>query len=270
MHTKRWITGLVALPFLIFFIHQGGIWLFVLVAAAAELGLWEYYRIILGEDEKITSSLPLIGFCAAFLILYAAHRNAPDLMVTALAFNLLAGALIVVLRFGTAPDILKTLTKQILGVTYIPLLLAFLLLIRHSTDGIVWLYFTLAIVFAGDVSALYVGSALGRHKLSPAVSPGKTVEGSLGGLVANLGIGCLIKLFFLPALPWPQTLLFCLLIGAAGQVGDLFESVMKRSSQVKDSGGLLPGHGGILDRIDALLFAAPIAYLFKIHIFKIF
>ena len=125
----------------------------------------------------------------------------------------------------------------------------------------------LAIVFAGDISALYVGSAFGRHKLSPAVSPGKTIEGSLGGLAANLGVGCLIKLFFLPALNWPQTLLFCLMIGAAGQLGDLFESVLKRSSQVKDSGGLLPGHGGILDRIDALLFAAPIAYLFKIHMF---
>ena len=267
MHTKRWITGLVALPFLIFFIHQGGIWLFMLVVVAAELGLWEYYRIILGEDEKVTSGLPLLGFCTAVLVPYAAYRNAPELMVSALAFNLLAGGLLVVLRFGAVPNILKSLSKQILGVTYIPLFLAFLLLIRNSSDGIVWLYFILAIVFAGDISALYVGSAVGRHKLSPAVSPGKTIEGSLGGLAANLGVGCLIKLFFLPALPWPQTLLFCLLIGAAGQAGDLFESVMKRSSQVKDSGSLLPGHGGILDRIDALLFAAPIAYLFKIHIF---
>lgn len=267
MHKKRWITGLVALPFLLFFIHQGGIWLFVLVTAAAELGLWEYYRIMLREDEKMTSGLPLIGFCAAFLILYTAYLNAPDLMVAALACNLLAGALIVVLRFGTTPNIIKTMTKQILGVIYIPLFLAYLLLIRNSANGALWLYFILAIVFAGDISALYVGSAFGRHKLSPAVSPGKTVEGSLGGLVANLSVGGLIKLFFLPALTWPQTILFCLLIGAAGQFGDLFESAMKRSSQVKDSGGLLPGHGGILDRIDALLFAAPIAYLFEIHIF---
>jgi len=267
MHKKRWITGLVASPFLIFFIQQGGIWLFMLVVAAAELGLWEYYRIMRGEDEKIVSGLPVIGFCSVVLVLYAAYRNAPDLMAIALAFNLLACALLVILKFGTAPNMIKSLAKQVLGVTYIPFFLAFLILIRNSTDGIVWVYFLLVIVFAGDISALYVGSAIGRHKLSPAVSPGKTIEGSLGGLAANLVVGCLVKLFFLPALNWPQTVLFCILIGAAGQVGDLFESVLKRSSQVKDSGGLLPGHGGILDRIDALLFAAPIAYLFKIHIF---
>ena len=267
MHTKRWITGLVALPFLIYFIYRGGLWLFLLVSAAGLLGLWEYYRIILKAEERIASGLPVIGFGSVTLILYAAHRNAPDLVATALAVNLLAGGLFVVLRFGNTPTIVKTLGKQVLGVTYISLFLAFLILIRNSADGAVWLYFLLAVVFAGDISALYVGSAIGRHKLSPAVSPGKTIEGSLGGLAANLVVGCLAKLIFLPDLPWPQTILFCLLIGAAGQVGDLFESVLKRSSQVKDSGGLLPGHGGILDRIDALLFAAPIAYLFKIHIF---
>lgn len=267
MHKKRWITGLIAVPFLIFFIHEGGKWLFMLVLAAAELGLWEYFRIIHGEDERIISGLPIIGFFSVGFILFAAFRNAPDLIGVALAFNLLASALFVVLRFGSEPHILKPLTKQVLGIIYIPLLLSFLLLIRQTTDGVIWIYFLLAIVFAGDISALYVGSAFGRHKLSPSVSPGKTIEGSFGGLAANVVVGCLIKLFFLPTLSWPQTLLFCLVIGVAGQIGDLFESVLKRSSQVKDSSNLLPGHGGILDRIDALLFAAPIAYLFKIHIF---
>jgi phosphatidate cytidylyltransferase len=267
MHKKRWITGLVAVPFLVFFIQQGGVWLFMLVVAAAELGLWEYYRIILGEDESIFSGLPLIGFGSVLVVLFAAYKNTPDLMAAALALNLAAGGAFVVLRFGRRPNILNFLPKQILGVTYISLFLGFLILIRNSADGVVWLYFLLAVVFAGDVSALYVGSAFGRRKLSPSVSPGKTIEGSLGGLAANLAVGLLIKLLFLPGLHWPQAILFCILVGAAGQVGDLFESVLKRSSKVKDSGGLLPGHGGILDRIDALLFAAPIAYLFKIHIF---
>lgn len=267
MHKKRWITGLVAVPFLVFFIQQGGVWLFLLVVAAAELGLWEYYRIILGKGERIFSGLPLIGIGSVFLVLFAAYRNSPDLMAAALALNLTAGGLFVVLRFGRTPNIVNFLPKQILGVTYISLFLGLLILIRNSAEGVVWLYFLIAVVFAGDISALYVGSAVGRHKLSPSVSPGKTVEGSIGGLAANLAIGLLIKLFFLPGLNWPQTILFCILTGAAGQVGDLFESVLKRSSKVKDSGGLLPGHGGILDRIDALLFATPVAYLFKIHIF---
>jgi phosphatidate cytidylyltransferase len=267
MHKKRWITGLIAVPFLIFFIQKGGVWLFLLAAVAAELGLWEYYRIIFEEEERIASGLPIIGFFSVVFILFAAFKNAPDLVAVALAFNFLVSALFVILRFGTVPLVLKALMKQILGISYIPFFLSFLLLIHNSKDGIIWVYFLLAIIFAGDISALYIGSAYGRHKLSPSVSPGKTIEGSLGGLAANLFVGCLIKLIFLPNLSWPQTLLFCLAIGLAGQVGDLFESVLKRSSQVKDSSSLLPGHGGILDRIDALLFAAPIAYFFKIHMF---
>jgi phosphatidate cytidylyltransferase len=97
---------------------------------------------------------------------------------------------------------------------------------------------------------------LGRHKLSPAISPGKTIEGAIGGLVANLVIGAIGKFFFLPGLPWGTALLFFITVGIAGQVGDLFESELKRSSNIKDSSGILPGHGGILDRIDALLFAS--------------
>jgi phosphatidate cytidylyltransferase len=118
-------------------------------------------------------------------------------------------------------------------------------------------------VFIGDTGAYYLGSYFGQHKLCPAVSPNKTIEGSLGGLAASLGSGALIKHFFLPLLPWGLSLLFFLSISIAGQVGDLFESQIKRVAHIKDSGAILPGHGGVLDRIDALLFAAPVAYIFK-------
>ena len=263
MYLKRWITGLIALPFLFFFIYRGGMWFFLLVAAAAELGLWEYFRIVLKQEEKIFSTLPLLGFLTAAGLLWAAFKGVPDLMAAVLAFNLMAGGLLTVLQFGTLPE---TLAKQTLGIAYVPLFVSFLVLIRNGSDGMGWIFFLLFIVFAGDTSALYVGSFYGRHKLSPAVSPGKTIEGSLGGLAANLIFGALAKVLFLPGLTWPQTLLCSLLIGAAGQVGDLFESMLKRSSKVKDSGALLPGHGGILDRIDALLFAAPVAYFLKVFI----
>jgi len=108
-----------------------------------------------------------------------------------------------------------------------------------------------------------LGSYFGQHKLCPTVSPKKTIEGALGGLAASLGSGALIKHFFLPLLPWGLSLLFFLSINIAGQVGDLFESQIKRVAHIKDSGAILPGHGGVLDRIDALLFAAPVAYIFK-------
>ena len=114
---------------------------------------------------------------------------------------------------------------------------------------------------------MYAGSFLGKHKLCPAVSPGKTIEGSVGGLIANLGAGAIFKYFFLPAYSWGLSLLFFISVGIAGQIGDLFESELKRSAGIKDSGGILPGHGGILDRIDALLFAAPVAWFFKEYLF---
>jgi len=117
--------------------------------------------------------------------------------------------------------------------------------------------------FSGDIGALYVGTFLGRHKLCPSVSPKKTIEGALGGLAANLMIGLTVKAFFLPSLSWGHAILLILLIGIAGQIGDLFESILKRTAGIKDSGGILPGHGGMLDRIDALLFAGPVAWIFK-------
>jgi phosphatidate cytidylyltransferase len=157
--------------------------------------------------------------------------------------------------------------RQLQGTVYIPVLLSFLILIRAGDVGMTWIFFVLAIVFAGDTSAYYVGSYWGRHKLSPAISPGKTIEGSLGGLAANLAVGAIGKALFFPGLSWATSILFFLAVGAAGQMGDLFESEMKRFSGIKDSSSLLPGHGGILDRIDALLFASPVAYVFVRFIF---
>lgn len=118
-------------------------------------------------------------------------------------------------------------------------------------------------MFAGDIGALYAGTYLGRHKLCPSVSPGKTIEGSLGGLAGNVVVGAAIKLIFFPRLLWGESILFFLILGVVGQIGDLYESEFKRAAGVKDSGVILPGHGGLLDRIDALLFALPVAYFFK-------
>jgi phosphatidate cytidylyltransferase len=111
-----------------------------------------------------------------------------------------------------------------------------------------------------------VGSYLGKRKLCPNISPHKTIEGSLGGLGANLLIGSLVKHLYFAEMSWVLCIVMFLCIGFVGQVGDLFASVLKRSADIKDSGSLLPGHGGILDRIDALMFAAPVAFLFREYI----
>jgi phosphatidate cytidylyltransferase len=268
MHLKRWITGLIALPFLIFLVYKGGVLFTILISIAGLVALWEYYRLVFdGGVNPITNIILLWGYGINFAIIGATFFVGADLSVSIIGLNLLVVALISLFQFKTDQTVLDMVIKQLQGIIYIPVLLSFLILIREGSSGMIWVYVLLAVIFAGDTGAYYVGSYLGRHKLSPAVSPGKTIEGSIGGLAANLVVGSVGKTFFLSGLPWGLSLLFFLSVGIAGQVGDLFESELKRSSGIKDSGGILPGHGGILDRIDALLFAAPVAYIFIRFIF---
>ena len=264
MHLKRWITALTALPFLIFLICKGREEFAVLAGIVCFLALCEYFRIVFNSKGKAISGLILLlGLVMGEAVILAAYRNSVDLISGLIAFNLILSALFSLTQFKSDPFILENTAKQIQGIIYIPLLLSFLVLIRNGSDGMAWIFLILFVVFGGDIGAFYAGTYLGRHKLCPSVSPGKTIEGSVGGFAANICMGSIFKFFFLPALPWVPCILFFLCAGAAGQVGDLFESEFKRFSGVKDSGFILPGHGGILDRIDALLFAAPVAYFFK-------
>jgi phosphatidate cytidylyltransferase len=268
VHLKRWITGLVALPFLIFLIYYGGIPFLLLIILACICSLWEYYRIVFNAEHQSVSSVILWwGYCVSLLILGLSHYSGLSSVVLVIAFNLVIIGLFSVFIYKSNPQVGDIIQKQVQGIVYIPLLLSFLVMIRRGPDGMTWIFILLAIIFAGDISAYYVGSYLGRHKLNPAVSPGKTIEGALGGVAGNLLAGAVGILFFLPTLAWPTGIVFFLMVGIAGQVGDLFESELKRSSSIKDSSNLLPGHGGFLDRIDALLFASPVAYLFKMYIF---
>jgi phosphatidate cytidylyltransferase len=263
MHLKRWITGLSALPILIFLVYKGGVFFVSLVNAASLVALWEYYRIVAPGKAKTSSGVILwwgYGICCATI--WAAYGAGAELILGLIALNLVTIALISMFRFKTDRAVLDVITRQLQGILYIPVALGFLVLIREGHSGTIWIFLLLAIIFAGDTSAFYVGSYWGRHKLCPAISPGKTIEGAIGGLTANLVVGVIGKAFFLPDPPWSLSILFFLAVGIAGQLGDLFESEMKRSSNIKDSSNILPGHGGILDRIDALLFASPVAYVF--------
>jgi len=267
VHLKRWITGLSALPFLIFLVYIGGFPFIILVGFACVCSLWEYYRIVFNADGEILYGVVVWwGYIVGLAVIVAAHIANSDSVLVVLALDLVIVGLMSMFLYKSNPSIVNVIPKQVQGIVYIPLLLSFLVSIRRDPDGMTWVFLLLAIIFAGDISAYYVGSNLGRHKLNPAISPGKTVEGAVGGLAGNLLVGSIGKFFFLPALSWGPAVLFFLAVGLAGQVGDLFESEFKRSSKIKDSGGILPGHGGFLDRIDALLFASPVAYLFKVYI----
>ncbi len=265
-HIKRWITGLLALPILVFWLGWGSPLMFAfLIAIVCMLALFEYFRITLDAKNEKNNRLHLeiLGYTSGLSIILASYLSASTLVVVVLSVNLLLAGFFLLYSFKTDPSIVMPVAMQVQGVIYIPVLISFLVLIRNGEDGILWIFFLLAVVFAGDIGAYYVGSYLGGRKLCPSVSPKKTWEGSVGGITANILIGGIIKSFFMPSLSWAICIVMCVSIGLSGQIGDLFESALKRAAQVKDSGVILPGHGGMLDRIDALLFTAPVAFIFK-------
>ncbi len=254
----------------------------IFICMVCILALMEYFRIALlqAESKKLKAQsskqeaqsskgkiIQLSAFIIGPMIIWAAYKNSFDIIFGLIILNLILSGLISLRYFKTNPSVVELIAKQVLGIIYIPLFLSCMVLIRNDVDGIAWIFFLLTLVFAGDTGAFYVGRLFGKHKLCPAVSPGKTIEGAIGGLAATLGAGLIFINCFLKSLSLGPGILFFLSIGVVGQVGDLFESEIKRYADVKDSGSILPGHGGILDRIDALLFAAPVAFFFKEYIF---
>ena len=150
----------------------------------------------------------------------------------------------------------------VIGVLYTGLLLPHFYWLRLLPDGPQWVTFVIAIGMGGDSGGYFVGHAFGRHKLIPHVSPGKTVEGAAGIVFFSLLVGVIGKLVFFPARGWGEMLILSLVMAVVGQLGDLGESVMKRTFGAKESGWIFPGHGGVLDRIDSLLFPLALVYYY--------
>jgi phosphatidate cytidylyltransferase len=266
MHLKRWITAVIAVPLVILLILKGGQTLFSLtVAVITILTLIEYFNIAFHtHDPKVPHYFHVWACICGASVVAAVHYHHLGSVSAILSLHLIGCGLLAVKRFKFTQDAPIVAIKTVFGTFYISVLFSFLVVLRNSGDGIFWASLLLWVIAWGDIGAYYVGSYLGRHKLCPAVSPKKTVEGALGGLAANLiAVWSFNLLFASKPLPLIGLAAYALLVGGAGQVGDLFESLFKRTAGIKDSGGILPGHGGFLDRIDALLFGAPVAFLVK-------
>jgi len=262
---------------LILLILKGSPFLFTsFVFLVALLGLAEYYRMALPE-RKIEAALASLAGAALPVILsnplhstslflgFGANSFASPLVVLTVLF--LSGAVRILFSVRDIRQSAAEIALLVMGIMYVPLMLTHLVWLRALPDGIAWLFLMLVIVMSGDTAAYYVGSAIGKRKLYPVVSPNKSVEGALGGLCGSL-LGTLIaKGTFFPGLSLGDCIVTALVIGMLGQVGDLFESMLKRSFGVKDSGALIPGHGGILDRLDSILFAAPATYYYALFVF---
>lgn len=263
MHKQRIITSLVALPLLIAIICLGGPFLFsVLAAVVGLIALYEYYGIWFNGAER-NRILEAAGYLSVPGLISAAYFSRMDIAVALVLANIFISTLVVVIYADKKGIVIQPIAGHLLGLCYVPASLCFFVTIRGADNGIAWLFLTLFIVFASDTGAYYAGTYYGKHKLCPAVSPGKTWEGFFGGLGLVVFIGFVFRYLFFTDIPVANFISLCIFTGLIAPVGDLFESMLKRVAGVKDSGKILPGHGGILDRIDALIFAAPALYSFK-------
>ena len=260
-HVKRWITGVIAVPILFGIIVYGSEVAFaVLIIAVSLAGMQEYNRMAFGAGMSGEKAQTMV---IALLILLTAVSGDFRLLSAVMSFAVMAVLILHLLRIRDREPDMSPVGKTILGLMYIPVLMSYFILIRKTPEGVLWIFFILVLAFSGDVAAYYVGKGMGKRKLLPHVSPGKTVEGTIG-LVAGSIIGCLLfRQLFFPLLPVAHAVILGLVGSVTGQLGDLCESAFKRAAGVKDSGALLPGHGGILDRLDCLMFIAPFVYYYQ-------
>ncbi|HKZ81946.1 MAG TPA: phosphatidate cytidylyltransferase [Pyrinomonadaceae bacterium] len=268
---RRIITAAVILPFLIASILVPWLeLLFVFLAAAAMvLALAEFWKLAMLRGMKPEMGGGYLASVALFLTFYYSDA-AGDLFIAKLVPVILivftAGTLIAFTIKGAPFDkLLASAGATILGVLYVVLLGGYLVAVRTAFSQNLaahLLSFFFLVIFGSDTGAYYVGRAFGKHKLAAAISPGKTWEGVFGGLAAALALATLAHFWFFRALPLKWALPLAVLMTIIGIAGDLTESALKRGSGSKDAATILPGHGGLLDRLDSLLFNAPVIYYF--------
>jgi len=271
----RILTAVVALPVLIASIvlpsyFPQTVWLFVIIAAIAlAAGLFEFYSLTKKLELKADAAVAYVGAVILFLtFLVDAPAKAPDLLLLVLSLFVIAVLISQAFRFRV--DFSKMLTGMgvtILGVLYVAFLGGFLVAARVGFGGHQYLsthllgYFFL-VLMGSDTGAYFIGRAVGKHKLAPKISPGKTWEGLIGGIVAAAAFAALATFWFFPELPYQYSIPLAVIMAIVGVLGDLAESAMKRGANAKDAASVLPGHGGFLDRLDSLLLNAPILYYF--------
>jgi phosphatidate cytidylyltransferase len=243
-------------------------WLFLLLYGSFLLFFWVMALVILiGAHEYTRMAFPEAS--TSFRAFFAVLALLPSLCVGFVPSLGLTGGLLlsflfltiyILYRYSQLQDALLFFSSAFFGLSYVGFLGAHLVLLRQLPEGSSWILVLTAITAGSDSGAYYSGRALGKHKLCPRVSPNKTVEGAIGGLVAGVVVAVFMTLLLRLQVNWLFLVPATILLTGVGIVGDLTESVIKRATGTKDSGTLLGAHGGVLDRVDSLLFAAPVLY----------
>ncbi len=265
----RIISAVILVPTVILVvIYAPPLYLLIGIGLTGTLCLYEYFGIIRALGIKVQ---PLFGYVALWILLLAFRQGRfPATSVAALV--MVAAFLSAMWRYQQPiRERALALMAELLGVFYFALFLYPALPIRYDFEnntGLEWTLLLLIVIWTGDTAALAAGKTLGKRPLAPLLSPKKTREGAIAGLLASIGIAAAVQHFLFTDLPMRDVLIASALIGIFGQLGDLAESMLKRAAGVKDSSQLIPGHGGVLDRIDSLLFAFPVLYFYLIQLYR--
>ena len=264
----RVITAAVGVPLVILAIWFGDPWPWfsLLIAAAALAGTYEFYHMANFDRRE---PLIYLGLLWALALVLSPHYMSPDVLPIVITATMLI-SLIWLLRRPSKERAFHNWAWTIVGALYVGWMLSYWLNLRGLEDGRNWVYLAMLTTFANDTGAFFIGRARGKHKLAPAISAAKTREGAIGGLMcAILGamvIATALNLISPFTFRYWQIILLGFLVGLFAQLGDLVESSLKRNMGVKESGNLLPGHGGMLDRFDSLIFVGAVVYYYVIWV----
>ena len=256
---KRIISGVIAIPLVLeIVLYSSPLLFFGFVATVVLVASYEYFSMI---SNMGIEGFPVEGGVLCFLLLLGFHLGSQSLIL----FVVLIPVILFATWFFRESDVkmaLDPIAYTFLGVFYTAGLGGYFLLIHNLEGGKQMIFFLLVVIWVGDAAAYYVGRNLGKKKLVSTVSPNKTVEGAIGNVVGTLLAAFVAKLWFFKGFLLTHCLIAAFICGIIGQLGDFSESLIKRNCRVKDSGSLIPGHGGFLDRIDSLLFAGPTFYCY--------
>ncbi len=271
MLKHRVITAAVGVPLIILAIWFGDPWITLFIAAAALAGTYEFYHIANFDRREPLLYLGLLWTLA--LVLSPHYRN-PHLLPIVVTAAMLVSLICLLLR-PSREKAFHQWAWTIVGALYVGWMLSYWLNLRGLEDGRNWVYLAMLTTFGNDTGAYFIGRARGKRKLAPRISPSKTWEGAVGGLIcailAATVIAMILKLISVElgapfAFAYWQVIALGFLVGLFAQLGDLVESLLKRNMGVKESGNLLPGHGGVLDRFDSLIFVGAVVYYYVLWV----
>jgi phosphatidate cytidylyltransferase len=263
---KKILVGSLLVPPILFLIIIGPpAVLSLMVLVATFFGLCEFYALALPNAQRIERLMGVgLGLILSLLIIRGDFKAILPFFVLLL---ILLSLLFLVIS-QNLPSTISRMGILLFGILYVGFLFPHVSLIRNMTEGRVWVLLLIVTVWAGDIFAFLSGSLFGKHKLYPKISPNKTYEGLGGAIVGSILVALVYKIFFIPRMGVGLCILVAIGLTILGQLGDFTESMLKRSAQVKDSGSLIPGHGGMLDRMDSFLFSAPFFHYVLLYFLK--